>query len=120
MEVFYSIQGEGYHSGKAACFIRLGGCDVGCHWCDVKESWDIREHPLMDVVDISQKAAATKCQLAVVTGGEPTMHNLDLLTSELKKRGINTGHRLEAALGNSCRKRNGMLLTDTNVVKTLR
>ncbi|MFC2125978.1 7-carboxy-7-deazaguanine synthase QueE [Bacteroidota bacterium] len=90
IEAFYTIQGEGHHAGKPAYFIRLGGCDVGCHWCDVKESWDASLHPLVDVVKIADKATDTNCKLAVITGGEPLLYNLDLLTSELKKRGIKT------------------------------
>ena len=99
MESFYTIQGEGYHQGKAAYFIRLGGCDVGCVWCDVKESWDASIHPLFSMEDIVEKARRecgkenkeNKRELiAVITGGEPLLHNLDLLTAELKKAGFNT------------------------------
>lgn len=89
MEEFYTIQGEGFHTGKAAYFIRIGGCDVGCHWCDVKESWDAKLHPptLSDaIVENVKKYAKT----VVVTGGEPLMWNLDYLTSELKKAHIKT------------------------------
>lgn len=89
MEEFYTIQGEGYYSGHAAYFIRLGGCDVGCHWCDVKESWNVALHPLTNVEDMVEKASKT-AKLAVVTGGEPLMYNLGYLTSELKKRGMQT------------------------------
>ena len=90
MEMFYTIQGEGFHSGKPAYFIRLGGCDVQCHWCDVKESWDAEACPLVDIREIGEKAAETECRMAVITGGEPLMYNLDLLTSELQNRGIKT------------------------------
>jgi 7-carboxy-7-deazaguanine synthase len=90
MEEFYTIQGEGFHSGKAAYFIRLGGCDVGCHWCDVKESWDAELHPLTDTDQIVKNAEKYPGKAVVVTGGEPLIYNLDYLTSELQKRGIKT------------------------------
>ncbi len=86
MEHFYTIQGEGAHTGKAAYFIRLGGCDVGCHWCDVKESWDPQRHPLLDVEQVAQ-SAASQCKTIVLTGGEPLMWNLDVLSSRLKELG---------------------------------
>ena len=86
MEHFYTIQGEGFHAGKAAYFIRLGGCDVGCHWCDVKESWDPKLHPLMDATEIAE-TAAKHCKTIVLTGGEPLMWNLEILTSRLKELG---------------------------------
>lgn len=86
MEHFYTIQGEGAHTGKAAYFIRLGGCDVGCHWCDVKESWDPKIHPLMDAEEVA-KIAASQCKTIVLTGGEPLMWNLEILTSTLKSLG---------------------------------
>lgn len=86
MEHFYTIQGEGAHTGKAAYFIRLGGCDVGCHWCDVKESWDPKIHPLMDAEEVA-KIAASHCKTIVLTGGEPLMWNLEILTSALKSLG---------------------------------
>ncbi|MHC5200605.1 7-carboxy-7-deazaguanine synthase QueE [Myroides sp. LJL119] len=89
MEEFYTIQGEGFYTGSAAYFIRLGGCDVGCHWCDVKESWDPKLHPLTKVEDIVNNAKQTG-PLAVITGGEPLMYNLDYLTQELKKVGMQT------------------------------
>ena len=84
MEHFYTLQGEGHHTGKAAYFIRLGGCDVGCHWCDVKESWDPELHPLMDTVEIAE-IAASYCKTIVLTGGEPLMWNLEILTKRLKE-----------------------------------
>lgn len=86
MEHFYTLQGEGAHTGKAAYFIRLGGCDVGCHWCDVKESWDPKLHPLMSTEEIAQ-TAAQNCKTIVLTGGEPLMWNLNVLTSRLKELG---------------------------------
>lgn len=86
MEHFYTLQGEGHHTGKAAYFIRLGGCDVGCHWCDVKESWNPDLHPLMDVENIAQ-TAAKHSKTIVLTGGEPLMWNLDVLTGKLKDLG---------------------------------
>ena len=88
MEEFYTIQGEGFHSGKAAYFIRLGGCDVGCHWCDVKESWDANLHPLTSVEKIVESAKAHPAKTVVITGGEPLLYNLDLLCSLLKKENI--------------------------------
>ncbi len=88
MEQFYTIQGEGFHSGKAAYFIRIGGCDVGCHWCDVKESWDAALHPLTDTDAIVKNALASGSDSVVITGGEPLMYPLDLLTSQLKKSGM--------------------------------
>lgn len=90
MESFYTLQGEGYYQGKAAYFIRLGGCDVGCHWCDVKESWDALKHPQREITDIVEEAAAHPGRLAVITGGEPLMHNLDALTKALHKKGFRT------------------------------
>jgi 7-carboxy-7-deazaguanine synthase len=83
MESFYTIQGEGYHQGKAAYFIRLGGCDVGCVWCDVKESWEASKHPLQTIDEIVAGASAWPGRMAVITGGEPLMHNLDELTNAL-------------------------------------
>lgn len=89
MEAFYTIQGEGFYTGHAAYFIRLAGCDVGCHWCDVKESWDKDLHPVVAVEEIVQQAK-NHGKLAVITGGEPLMWNLDYLTGQLKKEGIQT------------------------------
>lgn len=86
MEHFYTLQGEGAHTGKAAYFIRLGGCDVGCHWCDVKESWDANLHPAMDALEIAETAAKF-CKTIVLTGGEPLMWNLEILTGRLKELG---------------------------------
>jgi organic radical activating enzyme len=88
MEMFYSLQGEGYHQGKAAYFIRLAGCDVGCVWCDVKESWDASKHPVLSIEEIVSSALAHPGRLAIITGGEPLLYNLDALTSALKKAGF--------------------------------
>ncbi|MBN8577049.1 MAG: 7-carboxy-7-deazaguanine synthase QueE [Cytophagales bacterium] len=90
MEDFYTIQGEGFHQGRAAYFIRLGGCEVRCVWCDVKDSWDVNAHPKMEVHALAQKAKLSGSQLAVVTGGEPTMHNLEALTQALQQVGLRT------------------------------
>lgn len=105
MESFYTLQGEGFHQGRAAYFIRLGGCDVGCVWCDVKESWNADDHPKFDVNEIVDRAVnAVNSQqstvnghpssvirhLAVITGGEPLMHNLDELTHQLRQAGFET------------------------------
>ena len=97
MEAFYTLQGEGAHQGKAAYFIRLGGCDVGCFWCDVKESWDASAHPQETIEKIIEDARlAIGHQLSVIspifviTGGEPLMHNLDELTFQLKNSGFKT------------------------------
>ena len=89
MEGFYSVQGEGYNSGKPAYFIRVGGCDVGCHWCDVKESWDPNLHPLTDVDQIVSDIVSVPAKAVVVTGGEPLIYNLDYLTSELTRKNVN-------------------------------
>ena len=88
MEMFYSLQGEGYHQGKAAYFIRLAGCDVGCVWCDVKESWDASKHPVLSIEEIVSSALAHPGRLAIITGGEPLLYNLDALTSALKNAGF--------------------------------
>lgn len=90
MEAFYTLQGEGYHSGKAAYFIRLGGCDVGCVWCDVKESWEADAHPKISIESIVAEACRYPARMAVVTGGEPLMHNLDKLTEVLQASGFHT------------------------------
>ena len=88
MEMFYTLQGEGYHQGKAAYFIRLAGCDVGCVWCDVKESWDASKHPVLSIEEIVTSALAHPARLAIITGGEPLLYNLDALTTALKKEGF--------------------------------
>jgi 7-carboxy-7-deazaguanine synthase len=90
MEAFYTLQGEGFHQGRAAYFIRLGGCDVGCVWCDVKESWDASKHPLLSIDEIVASASAFPGRLAVITGGEPLMHPLDELTTALHQQGFET------------------------------
>ncbi|MEO6671294.1 MAG: 7-carboxy-7-deazaguanine synthase QueE [Ferruginibacter sp.] len=90
MEHFYTIQGEGFHQGRAAYFIRLGGCDVGCVWCDVKDSWDASIHPMMQVDELVSTVKQTSGKLVVVTGGEPLMHNLDGLTAALQQSGFET------------------------------
>jgi len=90
MEMFYSLQGEGYHQGKAAFFIRLAGCDVGCVWCDVKDSWDASKHPRLSIGEIVNAALAHPSKIAIVTGGEPLLHELDPLTTALKTAGFQT------------------------------
>lgn len=90
MEHFYTLQGEGAHSGKASYFIRLGGCDVGCVWCDVKESWDAESHPKMHIEDIVAAAAAHPSRVAVITGGEPAMYDLTSLSNALHRKGFAT------------------------------
>ena len=88
MEEFYTIQGEGFNTGKAAYFIRIGGCDVGCHWCDVKESWDANIHPLTPIEKIIENVLYYKAKSVVVTGGEPLIYNLDALTKLLKQNNL--------------------------------
>jgi organic radical activating enzyme len=93
MEHFYTLQGEGFHQGRAAYFVRLGGCDVGCVWCDVKESWDAAAHPQMTIEAIVNTVLANtqgNRGLVVITGGEPLMHNLDGLTNALQEQGYET------------------------------
>jgi 7-carboxy-7-deazaguanine synthase len=87
MEHFYTLQGEGVHTGKAAYFVRLGGCDVGCVWCDVKESWDAAAHKHMTTHDIVVAATEHPGRLVVITGGEPAMHNLSDLCDSLHDAG---------------------------------
>jgi organic radical activating enzyme len=87
MEEFYTIQGEGFHTGRAAYFIRVGGCDVGCHWCDVKESWDAEIHPPTDTELIAIRAADF-CNTVVITGGEPLMYNMSPITEKLHARNL--------------------------------
>ncbi len=84
VESFYTLQGEGLFSGQAAYFIRLGGCDVGCTWCDVKESWDASAHPTKSVEEMVDEAAQHPSRIAVITGGEPLMHDLGPLTRALQ------------------------------------
>lgn len=83
MEQFYTIQGEGFYQGRAAYFIRLGGCDVGCVWCDVKESWDAEKHPLKSISSIMEDIKKYPVEIIVITGGEPLMYDLTELTSAL-------------------------------------
>ena len=90
MEDFYSIQGEGFYSGSPAYFLRIGGCDVGCSWCDVKESWDAHKHPLTEVDEMISKILKYPCDTVVVTGGEPLMWDMTYLTQSLKEKKINT------------------------------
>jgi organic radical activating enzyme len=90
VEEFYTIQGEGYHTGKAAYFIRIGGCDVGCSWCDTKFSWNPSLHPVVPAEQILDHVTAHPAAAVVVTGGEPLMVNLDYLTELLKQKGIET------------------------------
>lgn len=88
MEMFYSIQGEGGNTGKPAAFVRIGGCDVGCHWCDVKESWNAALHPLTKTRDIIDYVHAFPANAVVITGGEPLKYRLDPLCEGLKEKGV--------------------------------
>lgn len=88
MEAFYTIQGEGYHSGKSAFFLRIGGCDVGCHWCDVKESWNADLHPPTDIHKMIDQILDYPAKTVVVTGGEPLMWNMQPLTDSLHNKGM--------------------------------
>lgn len=97
MEHFYTIQGEGYYQGHAAYFIRLGGCDVGCVWCDVKESWDAEKHPRYSIDEIVNWVVDAQAPLAVITGGEPLLHQLDNLTQALQAKGIKTNIETSAS-----------------------
>jgi 7-carboxy-7-deazaguanine synthase len=90
MEHFYTLQGEGYHQGRAAYFIRLAGCDVGCVWCDVKNSWEAEKHPKFTIENLKSEIGKTPAEIVVITGGEPLMHNLDDLTRTLQKAGLHT------------------------------
>ena len=90
MEDFYTIQGEGAHTGRPAYFIRTAGCDVNCWWCDVQESWDESKHPVVEVGEIVQRAKDSGAEFAVITGGEPLLHDLDALTLRLKQEGLQT------------------------------
>jgi organic radical activating enzyme len=90
MEQFYTLQGEGFYQGRAAYFIRLGGCDVGCVWCDVKDSWDAGKHPLFAAEDLVREVKNTKTGIVVITGGEPLMHDLEELTTQLQQAGLKT------------------------------
>jgi 7-carboxy-7-deazaguanine synthase len=88
MESFYTIQGEGFYQGSAAYFIRLGGCDVGCIWCDVKESWDENAHPKVEAKQLVKQAQASGSKIVVITGGEPSRYDLTYLTRSLKEAGL--------------------------------
>jgi organic radical activating enzyme len=90
MEHFYTIQGEGYYSGRAAYFVRLAGCDVGCVWCDVKESWEVDKHPIISLNEILKYILDSKTNFVVITGGEPAMYDLSYFVNELKKNRIET------------------------------
>lgn len=90
MEDFYTIQGEGAHTGRPAYFIRTAGCDVNCWWCDVQESWDESKHPVVEVGKIVDRAKKSGAEFAVITGGEPLLHDLDPLTLRLKQAGLQT------------------------------
>ncbi|MBL0044865.1 MAG: 7-carboxy-7-deazaguanine synthase QueE [Flavobacteriales bacterium] len=90
VESFYTLQGEGVFTGQAVYFIRLGGCDVGCTWCDVKESWDASSHPRKTVQELVLEASAHPARIAVITGGEPLMHDLSQLTEALRVAGFRT------------------------------
>lgn len=88
MEEFYTLQGEGYNMGKAAYFVRVGGCDVGCAWCDSKESWNAKLFPPVAVDEVAERAAQTPAKTVVVTGGEPSLYPLDFFTKVLKDKGV--------------------------------
>ncbi|MBO5697503.1 MAG: 7-carboxy-7-deazaguanine synthase QueE [Alistipes sp.] len=88
VEDFYTVQGEGYHSGKPAYFIRLGGCDVGCRWCDAKYTWNPKMYPPIEVETIISRAASCSAQAIVITGGEPLLYPLGELTRGLHERGL--------------------------------
>jgi organic radical activating enzyme len=104
METFYTIQGEGYYSGRPAYFIRLGGCDVGCVWCDVKESWDAESHPNTTVEELILGIQENGAQFCVITGGEPAMYDIKHLIDELHR------HKIEVAIETSgCYPLNGMV-----------
>jgi 7-carboxy-7-deazaguanine synthase len=90
VETFHSIQGEGMWAGTNAFFIRLAGCDVGCPWCDTKQSWNPKRHPLRTVEALVAEAQSANPQIVVITGGEPLMHNLSALTGQLKQAGLQT------------------------------
>ena len=90
MEHFYTLQGEGFHWGKAAYFVRLAGCDVGCVWCDVKDSWDASKHPAVSIDFLIEEIKKTPAQIVVVTGGEPLLHDLATLTRTLQQNGFQT------------------------------
>ncbi len=88
MESFYTVQGEGFHSGTPAFFIRTAGCDVGCHWCDVKESWDREKHPDANIANLADQADGSQAPIVVITGGEPFMYDMEPLTRTLRNRNL--------------------------------
>lgn len=90
MEHFYTLQGEGEYAGKAAYFIRLAGCEVGCHWCDVKESWTVSEHQYKEMAEMVAFAKESGTEIVVITGGEPSMYDLSELTQTLHSQGLRT------------------------------
>lgn len=90
VEEFYTLQGEGFHTGKPAYFLRIGGCDIGCRWCDTKFSWNANLHPIVDVDKIIERIKQSTAEAVVITGGEPLMYNLDYLTTRLKSLSIET------------------------------
>jgi organic radical activating enzyme len=90
METFYTVQGEGAYAGAPAFFIRLAGCDVGCVWCDVKESWDAEKHPLQSIESLTDAVSQSGAGICVITGGEPTLHDLSELTKTIRAKGIRT------------------------------
>ncbi len=102
MEHFYTIQGEGFYSGRAAYFIRIAGCDVGCVWCDVKESWDNSIHPLLKIEDLVEEVIRSGTNFCVITGGEPAMYDLTTLVNGLHEKNIYT-----AIETSGCYKLNG-------------
>lgn len=104
MEHFHTIQGEGFHSGRAAYFIRIAGCDVGCVWCDVKESWDANEHQMISIESLIKSVTDSKSEFCVITGGEPCMYDLAPLTNALKREGI-----ILAIETSGCYELNGMI-----------
>jgi len=90
MENFYTLQGEGYNMGKAAYFVRIGGCDVGCSWCDTKQSWNAKLFPPIPIDGIIATAAGTPAKTIVVTGGEPSLYPLDYFTEKLREASVKT------------------------------
>ena len=90
MEHFFTIQGEGFYSGRAAYFVRLAGCDVGCVWCDVKESWDAESHPILKIEELVKEICSISTDFVVITGGEPALYDLSKFIEHLKSNGIET------------------------------
>lgn len=90
MEHFHTIQGEGFYAGRSAYFVRLGGCDVGCVWCDVKESWDAEKHPETHLQEIMSPIISSNCDFVVITGGEPAMYSIKSMVDAIKEKGIET------------------------------